>query len=120
MSTSPVTVTGSGKPVNGFRFLLRRDQNQVTVGQDCKIVMGTNNCNVAAGAGRGCECLIQLRRGQLPYHIPAQINFLDDGVGSVCSSRVIEVYEKMPIWHQLGAVRKHTGRRIVSPKHIPS
>ena len=91
----------------------------MTVWQYCKIVMGTNDRDIAAGAGRSCECLIQLRCGKLPYHIPAEINFLDKGVSSVCNSRGVEVYEKMPIRHLLGSVRKLAGRRIVSPKHIP-
>src|ERR1700722_6818103 len=53
----------------------RRDQNNMTIGQQGEVVMNANGGNVTTCATGCCKLLVKLDSGQFPNCLPREIDF---------------------------------------------
>lgn len=69
----------------------------VVIWKDGEIVMSSNNRNVAARTGCGCQRSIELRRCQLPDQIAAEVHVLQNG-GVTVDAASAPIDQEMPVW----------------------
>ena len=103
----------------GDNLLERSNDDEMAVGQELKVVVGSDDGDVATGAGGGGQGGVEVGSGQLPDKFSGEVHLLQDGIEPV-GGRDGEIDEEMAIRKQLDGIGDDAAgkTRIVGPENV--
>ena len=88
----------------GDNLLESGNDDEMAVGQKLKVVVGSDNGDVATGAGGGGQGGVEVSSPHLPDELSGEVHLLQDGIEPVGGRCAAEIDEEMAIRKQLDGV----------------